>query len=80
MVYEAIGKIEYPIVPHKPQRSLIAIKNICENELFIENVNFKSIRPGGGIEPCHIEKIKDRRASTKIKKGTLLSWKLIGGY
>lgn len=80
MVYEAIGKVKYPIAPHKPQRSLIAIKDINKNEPFIENENFKSIRPGGGIEPKYIDNIKDRKASQEIKKGILLSWELVGGF
>lgn len=80
MVYKAIGKIDYPIVPNRPQRSLIAIKDIGKGELFIENENFKSIRPGGGIEPKYIENVRNRKASQTIKKGTLLSWDLVGGY
>lgn len=80
MVFQAIGEVDFPIVPIQPQRSLIAIKDLCENELFIENKNFRSIRPGGGIEPKFIENVRDRKATKAIKEGTLLSWDLIGGY
>ena len=80
IVFQAIGEVDFPIVPNKPQRSLIAIKTIAKGEAFIENKNFKSIRPGGGIEPKHIESLKGRKATQAIKRGTLLSWSLVGGY
>ncbi len=78
MVYEAVGKVHYPIVANKPQRSLIAIKDISKGELFVENKNFRSIRPGGGIEPKYIENVVNRKAAQNIKRGTLLSWDLVG--
>lgn len=80
MVYEAIGEVSYPIVPLKPQRSIIAIIDIKENEKFIEGKNIKSLRPGGGIEPKYIENVINRKASKDIKRGTLLSWDLVGGF
>lgn len=80
MVYEAIGEVSYPIITKKAQRSLIAISDISEGELLIENKNFRSIRPGGGIEPKYIENVVNRKAVKAIARGTLLSWELVGGY
>lgn len=80
MVFQAIGEIDFPIVPNKPQRSLIAIRDLEKDEPFIENENIKSLRPGGGIEPKNIENLRARKANQNIKKGTLLSWDLVGGY
>ena len=79
-VYKAIGCVDYPLVPCPSQRSLIAVKDISKNELFIENENIKSLRPGGGIESKEIANVEGRKATKKIPKGSLLSWDLVGGY
>jgi len=78
MVYDAIGEVSYPIVSKKAQRSLIAITEIEKDDIFVENQNFKSIRPGGGIEPKYIGNVENRKATIKIERGTLLSWEHIG--
>lgn len=78
MVYDAVGEVNFPIEAKKPQRSLIAIKEIKEGEMLINNVNFKSLRPGGGIEPKYLEQIDQRKATRYLKRGTLLSWDDIG--
>lgn len=78
MVYKAIGDISYPILPKKPQRSLIAIKNIEKGEALINGVNFKSLRPGGGIEPKYLDMVNNKIAKNKIKFGTLLQWDMVG--
>jgi len=78
MVYEAIGEIHYPIIAPKPQRSLIVICDIQEGEVLKEGINFKSLRPGGGIEPKYLSLVSNRIAHKDIKRGTLLSWDLLG--
>ena len=80
MVKDALGEISFPVVAKKSQRSLIAIKDIAQNEPLLENINFKSIRPGGGIESKDIAIVQGRKATKAIKLGTLLSWKMIGGF
>ncbi|UCN00490.1 pseudaminic acid synthase [Sulfurimonas sp. SWIR-19] len=79
MVQDALGEISFPIIPNKSQRSLIAIKDINEGEVFEENKNFRSIRPGGGIESKEIKKIIGRKSMHFIPRGSLLSWDDIGG-
>lgn len=79
-VYKAIGTVKYPIQAPKAQRSIIAIRDIASGEKFIENENIRSLRPGGGITPNHLDKIINRKASKAIERGTLLSWDLIGEY
>jgi len=80
MVFEALGNVEYPIIPKKPQRSLIVIKEIDKGEVFIDDYNIRSLRPGGGIEPKYLELVVGRVATKKLKKGTLLSWEMVGNY
>ncbi len=78
MVYKAVGKVSYPILSPKAQRSLIAIEDIKKNDILEEGKNFKSLRPGGGIAPCDLEKVQGRIASKNIKRGISLTWDMIG--
>ena len=78
MVQEAIGDISYP-VDNKPQRSLIAIKEIKQGEKLVNGENFRSLRPGGGIEPKYLDNVNKRKATKNIEVGTLLSWDLLDG-
>lgn len=80
IAYKAIGEVSFPIVSKSTQRSLITIKDIAKGEVFKEGKNFKSIRPGGGIEPKYIKLVQNRKAQNNIERGTLLSWDLIGGF
>jgi pseudaminic acid synthase len=78
MVFEAIGEVSYPIKTPKLQRSLIAIKDIKKGERLEMGVNFKSLRPGGGIEPKYLDRVDRKVAKRDIEFGTLLSWDMIG--
>ena len=77
IVREAVGSISYP-TDNKVQRSLIAIKEIKQGEELVNGENFKSLRPGGGIEPKHLDDVNKKQATKDIKVGTLLSWDLVG--
>ena len=77
IVREAVGSISYP-TENKVQRSLIAIKEIKQGEELVNGENFKSLRPGGGIEPKHLDDVNKKQATKDIKVGTLLSWDLVG--
>jgi len=78
MVFDAIGDVSYPITTPKPQRSLITIKDVAEGEELIEGNNFKSLRPGGGIEPKHLHLVEGRYTTKNLERGTLLEWSMIG--
>lgn len=80
MVQKAIGEVSFPIVALPSQRSLIVTRDINSDEILRENINFRSIRPGGGIESKDIALVEGRRAARDIKRGTLLSWDLVGGW
>lgn len=77
MVQEAIGNVDYPI-KNTPHRSLIAIKKIKKGEVLLNGENFKSLRPGGGIEPKYLDNVDKRKAAKDIDLGELLSWNLVG--
>lgn len=78
MVYKALGTIHYPLLPPKPQRSLIATADIEKGEPLINTKNIKSLRPGGGIEPKYLDRVVNRKAQHAIKFGTLLQWSMVG--
>lgn len=78
MVYKALGTIHYPLLPPKPQRSLIVTADIEKGEPLINTKNIKSLRPGGGIEPKYLDRVVNRKAQHAIKFGTLLQWSMVG--
>ena len=58
------------------RRSLFAIKDIKSGEpLTSENV--RSIRPGHGLAPKHLDEILTKQATTDIVRGTPLSWEIL---
>ena len=78
MVYESVGEVSYPVITPKPQRSFIAIKDIKIGDKLEDGVNFKSLRPGGGIEPKYLDIVNESIAKQDICYGTLISWEMIG--
>ena len=79
--WKAIGKINYERTKTeqgnvKFRRSLYAVKDIAEGEIFTcENV--KSIRPGFGLPPKFYNKIIGTKAKETILRGTALVLKYI---
>lgn len=57
------------------RRSLYIVKDIKQGEAFNKN-NIRSIRPGFGLHPRHLEEILTLKATQDIKKGTPFSWPL----
>jgi len=78
LVHQAMGTVDFPLKTKPHQRSLIIIKDIKCGEKLEEGINFKSLRPGGGIEPKNLDKVINRKVIKDLKKGTLLSWDLLG--
>lgn len=79
----ALGSISYEVteqekVSHIFRRSLFAVDDIEAGEPFT-NHNTRSIRPGYGLAPKHLERLLRARAKTKITRGTPLSWELVEG-
>ncbi|MBE6068677.1 MAG: pseudaminic acid synthase [Clostridium lundense] len=81
IVEKAIGKVSYELTEKQKRsrehsRSLFVVKDIKKGEEFTEQ-NVKSIRPGFGMETRYFKDVVGKRASTDIKKGTPMDWKLI---
>jgi pseudaminic acid synthase len=81
-VEKALGKVSYELSEKIKRsrefaRSLFVVKDIKAGEVFTEE-NVKSIRPGYGLPPKHLKDILGKKARKDIKKGTPLSWELVG--
>ncbi|MDJ0893578.1 MAG: pseudaminic acid synthase [Alphaproteobacteria bacterium] len=58
------------------RRSLYAVADIAAGDTFTRQ-NIRSIRPGFGLAPKHLDRILGRRATRAIKRGTPLSNDLV---
>ena len=77
----AIGRVSYDVTAHEKnsrifRRSLFAVRDIEPGEAFTPE-NVRSIRPGNGLAPKHLDDVLHRCASKRISAGTPLDWNLI---
>ncbi len=56
------------------RRSLFAVRDIKAGEKFTAD-NVRSIRPGQGLEPIHIDQVLQSNATESIPRGTPLNWR-----
>jgi N-acetylneuraminate synthase len=79
---KALGDVSYSLTKSEAssrvfRRSLFIVGDIRKGEIFTEE-NVRSIRPGHGLPPKFISQILGRQAVKDIKRGTPLSWDLVG--
>lgn len=79
---KALGEVRYEVTNGEAdsrvfRRSLFVVKDMKTGEEFTEK-NVRSIRPGYGLHTRHSPQVLGRRAVKAIKKGTPLSWDLVG--
>jgi len=78
---QALGQVHYGLSESEQssrvfRRSLFIVKDIKKGEpLTSENV--RSIRPGHGLPPKHMEEVIGRVASEDIERGTPLEWRYV---
>jgi N-acetylneuraminate synthase len=80
-VEKALGTVSYDVTEHEKasrvfRRSLFAVEDIAEGELFTEK-NVRSIRPAHGLPPKYLPEILGKKAQSAISRGTPLSWEMI---
>lgn len=78
----ALGAIQYgPTEKEKKsivfRRSLYITRNLNEGDTLSGN-NVRAIRPGNGMPSRYLDIILGKKINRKVKKGTPLSWSLIG--
>ena len=59
------------------RRSLYVVADMAAGELF-SPANLRAIRPGFGLPPKFIEEFLGKRVNRAVKRGTRLSWELVG--
>ena len=57
-------------------RSLYVVTDMAEGEVFTKE-NIRSIRPGFGLSPRHLNEILGKKATKALEKGTPASWDII---
>lgn len=82
-VEKALGTISYDLSDKTMKsrefcRSLFVVEDMKAGEPFTSE-NMRSIRPGYGLAPKHINGILGKKSRMDIKKGTPLTWQLIEG-
>lgn len=80
-VEKALGKVSYGLTNEEQKsrifrRSLFAIKDIKEGDIFSED-NIQSIRPACGLSPKNLKNVLGKRAKRDINKGTPLKQNLV---
>lgn len=79
---KALGRVDYNLTAAEAKsrafrRSLFVVADIKNGERFTER-NLRSIRPGYGLHPRHLDEILGRAASRDLRRGTPLDWSMVG--
>ncbi len=79
--WRAKGRVNYDLLGSERgnrvfRRSLYAVRPIAKGEAFTRD-NLRSIRPGFGLPPKHLDSIIGRRAKRDIGFGEALSWECV---
>lgn len=77
-VEKIVGKVRYRVSASekdnmKFRRSLYIVRDITIGETITQD-HIRSIRPGGGLHPRHLDSVIGMKAKMNIRKGTPLSW------
>lgn len=80
---KALGTVDYKLTgaeanSRRFRRSLFVVEDIKAGEKFTPR-NVRSIRPGHGLHPRHLDDVLGRVANCDVARGTPLSWMMIGG-
>lgn len=80
--WEAMGQVRYgPTDAEKKslqyRRSLYVVKDLKAGDVLTEE-NLRAIRPGLGLEPKYQSIVKGKTISRDVKRGTALTWELLG--
>jgi len=79
--YSALGRVHYDEKGCEAgsaifRRSLYFVADVQEGEV-IKPSHVRSIRPGFGLLPKHLDSVIGRRATSRITRGTPVSWSLL---
>ena len=79
--WQALGRVNYHLTDAEKgnqvfRRSLYAVQDIQAGEA-ITHDNVKSIRPGFGLAPKHLNKVVGQFARVDIERGSAITWDLL---
>tara|TARA_R110002167_G_scaffold2178_2_gene11084 strand:+ start:5997 stop:7052 length:1056 start_codon:yes stop_codon:yes gene_type:complete len=79
--WSALGRVNYARKESEKdnlifRRSLYIVRDIKAGEVFTEE-NVRSIRPGYGLAPKHLEEVLGKPAKDAVSRGTALKWDLV---
>ena len=82
VAWSALGKVDYSRKSSEVgnvlfRRSLYVVEDVQAGEVLTDK-NLRSIRPGYGVAPKHLDAFIGKRAVHAIKRGTPVSWGSIG--
>jgi N-acetylneuraminate synthase len=77
----ALGTVHYGVAAREAQsrqfrRSLFVVEDVKAGEPFTE-ANVRSIRPGYGLAPKHLDYVLTKRAAVDLGRGTPLRWDVL---
>lgn len=80
--WQALGRVSYGDVPSEDasrtfRRSLYVARDLKAGDVIDESA-IRSIRPGFGLPPKHLESLLGRRVAKDVARGTPTSWDLLG--
>ena len=80
--WQALGEIKYGASEKEKKstifrRSIYICKDMKKGEFFTKE-NIRTIRPGLGLKPKYYEILLGKKINQSVKKGTPVSWSLIG--
>lgn len=79
--WESVGVVDYGVKSSEQantafRRSLYAVQDILAGSV-ITSAHVRSIRPGYGLAPKHLDRVIGARAKTDIPRATAISWQLL---
>lgn len=80
--WQGLGEVRYgPVDAERKslqfRRSLYVVRDVRAGEVLTAE-NVRAIRPGLGLPPKHFEEVLGRTVRSDVRRGTPLSWSLIG--
>jgi N-acetylneuraminate synthase len=82
VAWEALGQVDYGLKSSEVgnalfRRSLYVVQDVAQGELLTAS-HIRSIRPGYGVGPKHLDRFMGKIAIRSAARGTPVSWDLIG--
>lgn len=80
--WRSLGRVSYDLQGSERgsaifRRSIYVVEDVAEGAP-LTKANIRSIRPGHGLPPKHLDELVGRRASRPLRRGEALQWDMVG--